>query len=183
VPRRVDEVQLVPLPGDADGLGLDGDAPFALELHGVEHLRAHLARRDRLGQLEDPVRERRLPVVDVRDDRKVADAALVHERRWYSRTSDANAAGLAAAPNAPHPWVGSVVPPPSRSRLPAVSCRPANDSVANRRRFGLGTSRRSTLGASELRRRPSQSRHGPRASARRRVTRFLRACRPGQARP
>ena len=78
VAGRVDQVELVALPGDADRLGLDRDAPFPLELHRVEHLLAHLARRDRLGELEDAVGERRLAVVDVRDDREVADAALVH---------------------------------------------------------------------------------------------------------
>jgi hypothetical protein len=72
--RRVDQVELVALPIDAHGLRLDRDPAFALELHRVEHLRAHLPPRDGLGQLEDPVRERRLAVVDVGDDRKVADS-------------------------------------------------------------------------------------------------------------
>ena len=67
-----------PFQRDADGLRLDRDSPFPLELHRVENLRPHVARRDGLGQLEDPVGERRLAVVDVRDDREVADAALVH---------------------------------------------------------------------------------------------------------
>jgi len=83
VTGRVDEVQLVAPPGDADGLGLDGDAPFPLEVHRVEDLLAHLTRRHGLGQLEDAIRERRLAMVDVRDDREVADPCLVHERRWY----------------------------------------------------------------------------------------------------
>ena len=78
VARRVDEVELVALPGDANGLGLDRDAALALELHRVEHLLAHLALRHRLGQLEDPVGERRLPMIDVGDDREVADTRLVH---------------------------------------------------------------------------------------------------------
>src|SRR5262249_54629574 len=47
---------------------------------------AHLAPGYRLGQLEDAVGERRLAVVDVRDDREVADLALVHgpARRYRS---------------------------------------------------------------------------------------------------
>ena len=81
VAGRVDEVELVALPGDADGLRLDRDPALALELHRVEQLVAHLAARHRLGHLEDPVRERRLPVVDVGDDREVADPALVHASR------------------------------------------------------------------------------------------------------
>ena len=78
VARGVDEVELVALPVDAHRLRLDGDAALALEVHRVEQLIPHLALGDGLGQLEDPVRERRLPVVDVGDDREVADAALVH---------------------------------------------------------------------------------------------------------
>jgi hypothetical protein len=74
----VDQVELVALPMDADRLGLDGDPALALELHRVEQLVAHLALGDGVGQLEDPVRERRLPVVDVGDDREVADPALLH---------------------------------------------------------------------------------------------------------
>jgi hypothetical protein len=42
VARRVDEVELVAPPLDADRLGLDRDAALALELHRVEHLLPHL---------------------------------------------------------------------------------------------------------------------------------------------
>ena len=76
---RVDQVQLVALPVHPNRLRLDRDAALALELHRVEHLVAHLARRDRVGQLEDAIGERRLAMVDVRDDREVADVRLVHE--------------------------------------------------------------------------------------------------------
>ena len=78
VARRVDQVELVALPDDAHGLRLDRDPALALELHRVEQLLAHLAAGDGLGELEDAVGERRLAVVDVRDDREVADLALVH---------------------------------------------------------------------------------------------------------
>ena len=79
-PGRVDQVQLVALPGHAHGLRLDRDPALALELHRVEHLLAHLAAGDGVGELEDAVGERRLAVVDVGDDREVADLALVHGR-------------------------------------------------------------------------------------------------------
>jgi hypothetical protein len=59
-------------------LCLDRDAALALEVHRVEHLRAHLALRHGVRELEDAVGERRLAVVDVRDDREVADVLLVH---------------------------------------------------------------------------------------------------------
>ena len=78
VPGRVDQVQLVALPHHADGLRLDRDPALALEIHRVEQLLAHLAAGDGFGDLEDAVGQRRLAVVDVRDDREVADLALIH---------------------------------------------------------------------------------------------------------
>ena len=69
------------LPVDAHVLGLDRDAPLALEVHRVEVLLAHVAGVDGAGDLEDAVRQRRLAVVDVGDDREVADAGEVHGRR------------------------------------------------------------------------------------------------------
>jgi hypothetical protein len=59
---------------DAHGAGLDGDPLLALEVHRVEHLRGHEALVDGVRHLQQPVRERRLSVVDVRDDAEVADA-------------------------------------------------------------------------------------------------------------
>ena len=58
---------------DGDGGGLDGDAAFALEVHGVEHLGFHLARLEGAGQFKEAVGERRLAMVDMRDDGEVAD--------------------------------------------------------------------------------------------------------------
>jgi hypothetical protein len=74
VARRVDEVQGETLPVDPHVLGLDGDTTLALEVHGVEVLRAHVASVDGVGYLQDAVAEGALPVVDVRNDREVADA-------------------------------------------------------------------------------------------------------------
>src|SRR5580698_1528622 len=59
-------------------MGLDGDAALALEVHGVEHLGLHLAHGERSGQLQQAVRQRGFTVVDVRDDRKVAEESGVH---------------------------------------------------------------------------------------------------------
>jgi hypothetical protein len=78
VSGRVDQVELVAFPGDADCLSLDRDPALALELHRVEQLVAHLAAGHRVGHLENAIGQRRLPVVDVGDDGKVADAVLVH---------------------------------------------------------------------------------------------------------
>ena len=80
VAGSVDQVELVSfavLRGvhHADGVGLDGDAALALEVHGVEHLGLHLARGERSGQLQQAVGQRGFAVVDMRDDREIADVS------------------------------------------------------------------------------------------------------------
>ena len=62
----------------AGGGGFDGDALFALEVHGVEQLLRHVALGDGARGFEEAVGQGRLAVVDVRDDAEVADAGLVH---------------------------------------------------------------------------------------------------------
>jgi hypothetical protein len=81
VPRRVDEVQLVGLAvarlvEHAHRLRLDRDAALALEVHRVEQLARASRAVDRVRHLQDAVGQRRLPVVDVGDDREVADARI-----------------------------------------------------------------------------------------------------------
>ena len=84
VPGRVDQVEQVRLAAGGvamqqrDGLRLDRDAAAALHLERVEHLRLLLALRHGACQRHQPIRQRRLAVVDVRNDTKVADV-----RRWY----------------------------------------------------------------------------------------------------
>ena len=78
VARRVDQVQPVGLAvarvvRERRGLRLDRDAALALEVHRVEHLRFHLAVGQPAAALDEAVGERRLAVIDVRDDREVAD--------------------------------------------------------------------------------------------------------------
>jgi hypothetical protein len=57
----------------ADGLGLDGDAALALDVHRVEHLLLHVARGEAAGQLDQPVGQGGFAVVDVGHDGEVAD--------------------------------------------------------------------------------------------------------------
>jgi hypothetical protein len=75
VTRRVDHVEgddlLAHLPRHPHGLALDRDAALALDVHPVQVLRTRLPRLDDARQLQHPVRERRLAVVDVRDDAEV----------------------------------------------------------------------------------------------------------------
>ena len=58
---------------------------LALEVHRVEDLAHHLSALDRVGQLEQPVGERGLAVIDVGDDAEVARAILGdgHEAAVY----------------------------------------------------------------------------------------------------
>ena len=83
VARCVDEVELIDLPvlcgvHHADGMGLDGNAAFALEVHGIKDLLLHLAHCQGAGQFQQAIGQRRFSVVDVRDDREVADVSGVH---------------------------------------------------------------------------------------------------------
>ena len=83
VARRIDQVELIRLAvvgiiGDADGIGLDRDAALALDIHRVEQLRLHVALVDGMGELEDAVTDRGLAMVDVRNNREVADVGNVN---------------------------------------------------------------------------------------------------------
>ncbi len=90
--RRVDQVERVrrAVGGEVSEphrLGLDGDAAFSLQVHGVEHLLPHLTRTDRPGPLQEAVGQGRLAMVDVGDDAEVADTSHVaHDEDGRRRT-------------------------------------------------------------------------------------------------
>jgi hypothetical protein len=78
VARRVDQVQVVALPvlrqvAERRGLRLDGDAALTLQVHGVQHLLADLALGESAAALDQAIGQRGLAVVDMGNDRKVAD--------------------------------------------------------------------------------------------------------------
>ena len=78
VAGRVHQVELIGLAVlglvvEAHGLRLDGDAALALDVHGIQDLVFHLPVGDVAAQLDEPVGERRLAMVDMGDDREVAD--------------------------------------------------------------------------------------------------------------
>jgi hypothetical protein len=78
VARGVDEVEHVALAVAGrvlhlDGVALDGDALFALEVHVVEHLGLHFALVERVGLFEQAVGQGALPVVDMGYDAEIAD--------------------------------------------------------------------------------------------------------------
>ncbi|MND79927.1 hypothetical protein D3C80_716870 [compost metagenome] len=75
---RVDQIEdiglaIVRLVMQADGLGLDGNAAFALDIHRVENLFRHVAFGKAAGRLDQTVGQGRLAVVDMGHDREVAD--------------------------------------------------------------------------------------------------------------
>jgi len=90
----IDEVEFVVLilvaMGHRNGGCLDGDAAFALKIHGVQHLRSRLAGADGLGGLEEAICKGALAVVDVGDDGEVADA---HVGLWAWLPGRSGAAG------------------------------------------------------------------------------------------
>jgi hypothetical protein len=78
VAGSIDEIQVVGLSVARSvlqrrGLRLDGDAALTLQIHRIEHLLRHFALRQATAALDETVRERRLAVIDVGDDRKIAD--------------------------------------------------------------------------------------------------------------
>ena len=94
VAGRVDQVQPVRQAVlrrvlEPDGARLDRDALLALEVHRIEDLARHLPGIDRVRELEQPVGERRFAVIDVGDDREVAQAFLGDQgsSRWVSRAA------------------------------------------------------------------------------------------------
>ena len=81
VAGRVDQIELVgaAVPRgvlERRGLRLDRDAALALDVHRVEHLRFHLAIGEAAATLDQAIGKRRLAMVDVGDDREIAD--LIH---------------------------------------------------------------------------------------------------------
>ncbi len=75
---RIDQVELIHLAVfgaivQAHGVGLDGDAALALQVHRVQHLRHHFALGKGAGEFEQTIGERRLTVVDVRNDTEITD--------------------------------------------------------------------------------------------------------------
>ena len=68
VTRRVDQVHHRVPPVEAHALEFDGDTPLPLQVHGVQVLGPHVPGIDRPAQLEHPVSQGGLSVVDVSDD-------------------------------------------------------------------------------------------------------------------
>ena len=74
VPGRIDDIDLHAAIGDRRVLGDDGDAALALEVAPIHDALAHvLVGAKDVALLKHPVHERRLAVVDMRDNGDIAD--------------------------------------------------------------------------------------------------------------
>ena len=85
VARGVNEVQSIGLAIqgiilDGHRPGLDGDAPLPLQVHAVQQLILHLPLGHRVAQLQQPVGQGGLSVVNVGNDGKIANFTLVCHR-------------------------------------------------------------------------------------------------------
>ena len=74
----IDEVELIALAVrrfviQRHRLRFDSDPALSFDVHGIEHLRSHLALAQAAAELDQAIRERRLTMVDVRNDREIAD--------------------------------------------------------------------------------------------------------------
>jgi hypothetical protein len=86
---EVEDVGLAVLRGvvDADGVGLDGDAALALDVHRVEELLLHVAFGHGAGELDQPVGKGRLAVVDMGHDGEIADLGELGHGAGYGGVS------------------------------------------------------------------------------------------------
>ena len=79
---RVDQVQdispaiLRPVL-QTDGLGLDGDAALALQIHGIQDLLLHLTALQAAADLDQPIGQGGFAMIDVGDDGEVTDMVQI----------------------------------------------------------------------------------------------------------
>ena len=105
VARRVDEVDLDPAPHHRGGLGEDGDAPLPLLVVGVHHpIDQRLVGGEDPRGAQQPVHQRGLAMVDVRDERDVPERhqelssgdgsrAAVRQEPCYTSSSSSSSKG------------------------------------------------------------------------------------------
>ena len=77
----VDQVERIRLPVfrrivHGNRFAFDGDAPLPFQFHGIENLVHHVALRVHAGFFQNPVGQRRLAVIDMRDDAEIANPAF-----------------------------------------------------------------------------------------------------------
>jgi len=83
VPGRINQVQFIglPVPGlvkHRHRVRFDRDAALLFQIHGIEQLILHLARGDGARSVQQPIRERRLPVINMSNDAKISNMRRIH---------------------------------------------------------------------------------------------------------
>ncbi|MPN39612.1 hypothetical protein SDC9_187140 [bioreactor metagenome] len=75
---RVDKVKHITLAvrmriKHAHGRGLNGNAAFPFDIHGVQELVFHVPKGHGIGELHHPIRKGRFSVIDMGDDAEIAN--------------------------------------------------------------------------------------------------------------
>ena len=88
MPRRIDQVQDILFPvicpvNDADGLGLDRNAPLPFQIHIVQHLGLHLPARQKARFFYNTIRQRGFPMVNMRYNAKISYFTLIYTRHLF----------------------------------------------------------------------------------------------------
>jgi hypothetical protein len=89
MPRGIDQIEDILLPvfavvNDPYGLGLDCNAPLPLYIHIVKDLVLHLPAGKQSCLFYDPVRQRGLSMINMRDDAEIADPAFLNSGQTHS---------------------------------------------------------------------------------------------------
>ncbi len=71
----------------ANGLSLNGNAALLLDIHGIENLLRHLTISESAGRLDEAIGQGGLTVVDVRDNREIANIGQSFGRHGRSITT------------------------------------------------------------------------------------------------
>ena len=86
----INKVQLVRLTilglvVERHALRFDGNAALPLKIHRIEHLIRHFSLRQTTAMLDEAIRQGRLAVIDVRNDRKVSNMTEFSHRQSASK--------------------------------------------------------------------------------------------------
>lgn len=107
MPRRIHQVQRIGVAIlrriiEPHGLRFNGDAALFLNIHRIENLIRHFAIGQRPGLLDQPIRQSRLAMVDVCDDRKITYAVYRCHSRDIAMPAALGKDQYTAAPSGPH---------------------------------------------------------------------------------
>ena len=98
MPGRIDKIKLVHLAVHScviqgHTLRLDRNAALALQIHRIENLLCHFALSQTATVLNKSISQCRLPMIDVRDDRKIAYVTEISQDGFASKYEARQKAG------------------------------------------------------------------------------------------